>query len=307
MSTLQAVHEVGSAVSIRDGEVELLRYTYEPDTPRLESPRPFAFPIRTRHGDDVALFRPHDHVWHKGLSWALPVVDDENFWGGPTYVHGRFYVQLENNGTQGHVGKADVDVDDEGVRIAHDLSWTTQSGECWFLERRTLTARILSDDAWMLTWDTAMTNTRGADISIGSPTTRGRENAGYGGLFWRGPRSFTDGTLVTPNGTGSGSEVRGEPHPWMGFAGRHDITDAESVVVMVDDAQNPCHPPQWFARSEEFAALNPAPFFSEELLVPAEETVRFRYGVAFASGGAGDAGALAEKITRALRPTEVPT
>jgi hypothetical protein len=61
----------------------------------------------------------------------------------------------------------------------------------------------------------------------------------------------------------------------MGFAGRHDETDAHSPVLMVDDAANPSHPPQWFARTEEFACLSPAPFFSEELTVEDGATVRF--------------------------------
>ncbi len=39
-------------------------------------------------GDTVPLFRPHDHVWHKGIAWSLPHVGEHNFWGGPTYVHG---------------------------------------------------------------------------------------------------------------------------------------------------------------------------------------------------------------------------
>ena len=50
----------------------------------------------------VSLFRPHDHVWHKGIAWSLPHVGEHNFWGGPTYVHGSFYVQLENNGSAVH-------------------------------------------------------------------------------------------------------------------------------------------------------------------------------------------------------------
>ena len=47
-------------------------------------------------------FRPHDHVWHKGIAWSLPHVGEHNFWGGPTYVHGQGYVQLENNGSAVH-------------------------------------------------------------------------------------------------------------------------------------------------------------------------------------------------------------
>lgn len=300
MTGLRLVHDIGTGIAVRDGDVELLRYTYQPDTPQLESPKPFIHPIRTRAGRLASLFRPHDHVWHKGIAWSLPVVDDENFWGGPTYVHGQFYVQLDNDGTQQHVGVDAAERDGDAVTFAHRLEWITQGGTRMFTERRRLIVRVLSDDAWALTVETAMTNVTDASISIGSPTTRGRENAGYGGLFWRGPRSFTGGLLVTATGTGSGSDVRGQRHEWMAFAGRHDVDDASSVVVMVDHVENPHHPPQWFARSEEFAALNPAPFFSEELAIAPGETVVFRYGVGIADAEAEDAASLADAVRDAL-------
>ena len=91
-------------------------------------------------------------------------------------------------------------------------------------------------------------------LAFGSPTTKGRDNAGYGGLFWRGPRSFTGGLLVAPTGAG-GDELRGSRAEWFAFQGRHDETGAHSTVVIVDDRDNPRHPPQWFARTEEFACL----------------------------------------------------
>ena len=97
------VHDDGDgAITVRDGDVELFHYVYIPDSPQLESPKPYLHPIRTRAGNLVSLFRPHDHVWHKGIAWSLPVVGEENFWGGPTYVHGQFYVQLPNDGSQVH-------------------------------------------------------------------------------------------------------------------------------------------------------------------------------------------------------------
>ena len=185
-------------------------------------------------------------------------------------------------------------------RFVHDLEWITETGARLFTERRAVGARVLGDDSWVLTVETAMTNVSASDIALGSPTTKGRDNAGYGGLFWRGPRSFTGGTLVTASGTGSGSDVRGQRHEWMGFAGRQDEVDASSLIVMVDDAANPHHPPQWFARSEEFACLNPAPFFSEELVVPPADTVGFRYGVGIADAEAGAAAALADDVRDVL-------
>jgi hypothetical protein len=287
-------------VRVADGEVALFHYVYEPGTPQLESPKPYLHPIRTRAGRLVSLFRPWDHVWHKGLSWSLPVVADENFWGGPTFVKGRGYVQLPNNGAQQHRRVQECTMADGVASFAHALEWITQQGRVMFDEERRLTARVLDDALWGLTFETRMTNVTDSDISIGSPTTRGRENAGYGGLFWRGPRSFTDGTLVTADGTGSGDEVRGQRHAWMGFAGRHDVVDASSLVVMVDAADNPAHVPQWFARSREFAALNPAPFFSEELIVPAGGTVAFRYAVGIADAGAPEAGRIAARVGEML-------
>lgn len=286
-----------SAISVFDEDVELFRYVIRPDTVQLESPKPYLDPIRTRAGRVVSLFRPWDHVWHKGLAWSLPVVDDENFWGGPTYVRGQGYVQLPNDGTQHNLDATSTVVEGGVVTFAHDLDWISQAGRRMFTEDRTLTARVVDRTTWALTFETAMTNVTDATIAIGSPTTRGRENAGYGGLFWRGPRSFTDGRVVTGDGTATGSEVRGQRHAWMGFEGRHDVTDDTSLIVMADAEDNPHHPPQWFARSEEYAALNPAPFFSEEVQVSAGETVRFRYAVGIADAEAADA----PRIAGALR------
>ncbi|MDQ0963303.1 hypothetical protein QFZ66_007181 [Streptomyces sp. B4I13] len=299
MSTLDIRHDLGASVTVRDGDTELFCYVYRPDTVQLESPKPYVHPLRTRAGKVVSLFRPHDHVWHKGIAWSLPHVGEENFWGGPTYIHGRFYVQLANNGTQAHRRIAAMNRDADTATFAHDLDWITQSGTLFFTERRTLRAHLIAPDAWALTFETQMTNVSGTDVAMGSPTTKGRENAGYGGLFWRGPRSFTGGEFVTAEGLG-GDEVRGRRMPWMAFAGRHDETDAESLVLMVDDAANPNHPPQWFARTEEFACLNPAPFFSQELTIEQGSTVRFRYGVGIADADASAAPALAEAVREVL-------
>ena len=293
-----AIRRTDAGITVTDGAVELLHYTVAPATAQLEAPKPYLDPIRTREGRLVSLLRPWDHVWHKGIAWSLPVVGDENFWGGPTYVTGEGYVQLPNDGTQRHRRVTACQVADGVAIFSHELDWISESGVRMFTEQRTLTARIIDHASWALTFRTTMTNVTGASIALGSPTTRGRENAGYGGLFWRGPRSFTGGKLVTPRGTGTGEEVRGQRHAWMGYEGRHDVVDATSLVVMVDSAVNPHHPPQWFARSEEFAALNPAPFFSRELTVEAGAAVSFGYAVGIADATAE----AAADVAAALQP-----
>ncbi|NRG43025.1 PmoA family protein [Rathayibacter sp. VKM Ac-2835] len=294
MNQLRLEHVIDSHLTVFDGAVALLRYVYRPDTPTLESPKPYLHPLRTRGDQVVSLFRPHDHVWHKGIAWSLPHLGEENFWGGPTYVHGRFYVQLPNNGEQKHRTISDITAGEEAL-FAHELEWIAQDGRMLVSEHRSIRAVLLDDDAWMLQFSTAMTNVSGEAISIGSPTTKGRENAGYGGLFWRGPRSFTGGRLVSATSTG-GDELRGGHHEWLGFSGQHDESGASSTVLIVDHHENPRHPPQWFGRSEDFACLNPAPFFSEELDFAADSTIRFRYGIGISDSGAEGAHALADRV-----------
>ncbi|MDI1460831.1 PmoA family protein [Catellatospora sp. KI3] len=301
---LHVDHALGRDVTVSTGDRPLFTYTYRPDTVRLESPKPYLHPIRTLAGDVVSLFRPHDHVWHKGIAWSLPHVGEHNFWGGPTYVHGSFYVQLDNNGSAVHREMTDLSAAAGRADIGHRLDWISQDGEAVIDEHRALTATVLDGTSWVLTFQTAMTNVSGATLDIGSPTTKGRDNAGYGGLFWRGPRSFTGGTVQSPAGTGA-DDLRGSRADWFAFRGRHDETGRASTIVMVDDAGNPHHPPQWFTRSEEFACLCPAPFFSEELALDAGQTVTFRYAVLVASGDHGDDGttALADQARSALART----
>jgi hypothetical protein len=288
------VDERDDRVLLTANDTVLAEYVHRPTDVQLESPRPYFSPIRTLGGEVVSLFRPHDHVWHKGITWSLPVVGDENFWGGPTFVSGQGYVQLPNNGTQQHrsfTERADASADAAApARLVETLDWVTEAGETVFEEERTIAATILdaqttgaASGAWLLGFETRMRNITDRPIPIGSPTTRGRENAGYGGLFWRGPRSFTGGAVLAP-GVAGGDELRGIRAPWMGFSGRHDGSGGASTIVMVDDPGNVQHPPQWFARSEEFACLCPAPFFSEEHTVEPGATMVLRYGVVVADG-----------------------
>ena len=63
----------------------------------------------------------------------------------------------------------------------------TQAGEEWIAEERTISVFDVDVTAgsWALEYGMALTNISGEALHIGSPTTAGRPNAGYGGLFWR--------------------------------------------------------------------------------------------------------------------------
>lgn len=299
--TALAVH-LAPAPGVSGAGTELLRYVYRPTDVQLESPRPYFHPIRTAQGDLVSLYRPHDHVWHKGIAWSLPNVGPHNFWGGPTFVKGEGYVQLDNDGSMVHEGFTAERVEDDGVFVTESLAWFTQAGERVVKEMRSFSVTLAdpadpdagADPAWVLSFSSTMTNISGGDLPIGSPTTNGRENAGYGGLFWRGPRSFTGGTILAPDFAG-GEEIRGQRAPWMGFTGTHDESARQSTLVMVDDPTNPRGPaspgqdPEWFARNEWFACVCATPFFSEEIPFASQDSLTFRYAVVVADGGADPA------------------
>lgn len=267
----------GVVVAATHGGVELCRYVYRPPEPAIESPRPYFHPVRTLTGDEVSIYRPHDHVWHKGISWSLPHVGGQNFWGGPTFVRDRGYVQLDNNGTTAHRSLTMA-----GDTVVEQLDWLTSDGSLWFRENRSWRVSIV-DGGWALAFTTAMTNVSADTIPIGSPTTAGRPDAGYGGLMWRGPRSFTGGEVIAPTGAG-GDELMGTRAPWLAFRGRHDGNSRTSTLVFVDAPTNPGHPVEWFVRSTPFACVCPAPFFSAEVPVAPEETLTLTYGVIIADG-----------------------
>jgi len=286
-------------MSLRHGEnevtaladdLELFRYVFRPGDAQLESPRPFFHPVRTLRGDLVTIYRPHDHVWHKGVALSLPHVGTENFWGGPTFRNGA-YVQVHNDGAIRHDGFDAAVAKDDVVRLDERLTWVTESGQTPLTERRRIAATVLpdagadadADAVWLLAFETTLVNVSGVEIVIGSPTTAGRPDAGYGGLFWRGPRSFTGGTVVTPDDTG-GDELMGTRAPWLAFAGRHDEHERSSTLVFCDSPANFSYQSQWFVRSTPFAAVCPAPFFDTEFLFAPRAALTLRYDIAVTDG-----------------------
>ncbi|TNC26490.1 DUF6807 domain-containing protein [Amycolatopsis alkalitolerans] len=279
---LSLVHEQNKALTVRWHDVDLFRYVYRPWEPQLEAPKPYFHPLRTLSGDLVSLYRPHDHVWHKGISWSLCHVGTENFWGGPTYVRGEGYRQLDNDGTQKHTGFSRLDSGTDQVEVTEELEWVAQAGQLMFTEVRRFSVKAHPDlGAWQLAYSSEMRNTTRDTVAFGSPTTNGREAAGYSGLFWRGPRSFSGGFVVTPDGTG-GDEMMGCTAPWLGFVGRHDGAGVGSTVVFSDHPSNYCYPTKWFVRAGMYAVVCPAPFYDTEREMPPGETLSLRYDVLIA-------------------------
>ncbi|RSM75974.1 oxidoreductase [Kibdelosporangium aridum] len=259
-------------LTLRVRDVELFRYTYRPDTPAFECPCPSFHPLRTLDGDVVTGNRPHDHRWHKGLAMTASHLSGENFWGGVSWVTGEGYQVLPNVGSLVH-----RTFDGPGIE---QIDWITAAGEKWISERRQISYGVGSDFWWLdLTFE--LRNVRGAVLEFGSPTVFGREQAGYCGFFWRGPRSFTGGTVLAADGQ-SGPELMGGRAGWLAFVGEHDEVDRKSTLLFIGDPANPDF--RWFVRTEPFAVVNPSMAFYEELVLPPDETLKLRYRLLIGNG-----------------------
>lgn len=295
--TTQTVHthalsytDDGSSLTFTLGNQGIATYTYQPTDEQYESPRPFFHPLTTLEGDEVTISRPWDHVWHKGLSWALPNVGEHNFWGGATYTRQTGYSNLNNNGAMNHRAFTSIEDSGVGITVAETLLWSAQpagpgqDGAPLINEQRRFSLQLLpAGNAYAILFETTMDNVSGNQIDIGSPTTEGRDNAGYGGLFWRGPRSFTGGEFRSENGTGA-DEFMGTRSPWIAFTGQHDVTCRKSSILFVEDQANPGASNQWFARSSMFACLGSAPFFSEVVPLKEGAPLTYRYAVVISDG-----------------------
>ena len=90
------------AVTATVDDSEIGTYVFAPDAVASESPKPYWHPLRALDGGLVTGYRPWDHRWHKGLQMTWTHLSGQNFWGGPTYVHGEGYVMRDNAGRMRH-------------------------------------------------------------------------------------------------------------------------------------------------------------------------------------------------------------
>ncbi|MFC4586836.1 DUF6807 domain-containing protein [Sphaerisporangium corydalis] len=264
------LEDTGTELVARDGATELMRYVYRPESSVYEGPKPYAHPLRTLAGDVVSAYRPNDHRWHKGLQMTASHLSGQNFWGGASYVRELGgYTDLPNVGAMRH---------EEFTGPGRErLSWHTQGGEHWVDEVREMAVDV-EDDHWTLGLSTSMTNVRGEPLLFGSPTTHGRPMAGYSGLFWRGPRSFTGGLVIAEGGQG-GPEMMGRTASWLAYVGEHDEVDRSSTLLFVAAPGT-----TWFVRTTPFAAVNPSLAFRQEVELPPGATWSHRYRVVVADG-----------------------
>jgi hypothetical protein len=285
---ITVTHRFGDHVAVEAGGVQLMSYVYKPDPVAYESRKPYTHPLRTLRGRRVSGYRPADHRWHKGLQMTSSHLSGQNFWGGHTYVPGDWYQDLPDRiGSMRHDGFADFTVGGDRLTITERLTWVANSGEEWARERRDIVVHSVEPDegAWAIDWAIDLTNIRDTPLEFGSPTTAGREMAGYTGLHWRGPREFSGGHILGPGDLG-GEEMMGKQAPWLAFVGEHDDVDAHSTLVFAHAPENEAaiHESHWFVRSRDTPTVAFSWAFFEAFALLPGESFAYRYRVVVADG-----------------------
>ncbi|MGH9209308.1 MAG: PmoA family protein [Acidimicrobiales bacterium] len=254
-------------------------------TDRRLSPRPFLHPVRTLGGTEVTDCMPDDHRWHLGLSVALQDVGGVNFWGGRTYVRQKGYVWRDDHGVQEHHAWQVLEPDS----CTEEVGWYAPDGRCLLAEERSFRAapcEVAGEPAWMLSVDFGLRNVSGAPLELGSPATNGRAGAGYGGLFWRLPRSASPPRVFTAEATGE-TAVHGSVTPWIAWtselvslsatyrAERHQNegpagSGTFTVALAAWPAQTSGRTDPWFVRVEGYPGMCSALAFAQPALLAAD-------------------------------------
>ncbi|WP_419999703.1 PmoA family protein [Streptomyces boninensis] len=292
---LSTVHTLGDRVTVTAGDTEILSYVYRPDPDPYEARKPYIHPLRTLAGNLVSGYRPNDHRWHKGLQMTASHLSGQNFWGGVCYLGPEQGYQRvpERVGSMRHDGFSAVDATGDRVALASDLTWVENGGAEWARERREVTVHSADAEAgsYAIDWSIHLTNVRadGEPLRFGSPTTAGREMAGYTGLQWRGARDFTGGQVLTPNGPAGDQDTMGTAAAdaqWVGFTAEHDDVDAHSTLLFEHAPENAeaIHASHWFVRSTPIPSVAFSWAFFEEFALPPGESFAYRYRVVVADG-----------------------
>ncbi|RNL85031.1 DUF6807 family protein [Halostreptopolyspora alba] len=210
------------------------------------SPRPYLHPVRTRGGVVVSEQLPEDHPHHLGVGLAIASVSEVNFWGGRTFVRDRGPMLLADHGRQDHLAW----LREEDTVLAQELSWLSPGGRELLREERGWVAHDVEPTAWALELVTRLRNTSGEELVIGSPATKGRPGAGYGGFFWRAPISTRAPRCFGPGIVGEGA-LHGSTAGWLAMA------SACGRWTLCFHQPGPKRDP-WFLRATEYPGVGTA-------------------------------------------------
>ena len=222
------------------------------------APRPYLHPILSKAGVVVTEAEPGDHPHHLGLSVAFSDVNETNFWGGSTYTVDHGPMHLANHGKQLPQGWQSTPGQEFG-----QVSWLSNDGGELAVEQRRIEYFAHPEPgSWSLSLSSVIVPAPGVQhLEVSSSAVKGRQGAGYGGIFWRFPRGSAEPIVLSDAGIGAHA-AHGSLSPWLSVS--MVIGDAPVSVVL---AQEPGRLLPWFIRAEGYLGAGPAVAWAEPTIV----------------------------------------
>jgi hypothetical protein len=233
--------------------------------------KPCFDPLRTPAGHNISLFQPVDHIWHRGLWFALKYVNGENFW--------EEYVPTDTSGTKYgrhfYTAPPTIDADADGRVCARgEVAWVSRvSDEQLITETRTIG---YADHGSWLTLDCSFSLLAHQDLHLDRHPFKGF--GGYSGLILRATRDWVETKITLADGTES-PRPTGQQAPWAALTGLFDgaFGGEPGGLAILDHPGNARHPSPWYGATGNVQYLNAAFVFHEPLDVPRGERLTLNY------------------------------
>lgn len=245
-------------VAWRAANGAVAEYRFDP-----ELPKPCVHPLTTPAGYVLSGFQMSDHIWHRGLWFAIKFINGVNFW--------------EENPPFGRQQTLNQPIcqftDQQGLVLSSELDWRAPEGETMLREKRQLIFQTLDRLTAAIEWCAQLTAVRGLVLDRTPYTTWG----GYGGLTFRASRMLHNVSFLLPDGQSVPGRA-GQSHPWLLMQGQVDgAKDLWVSVALIDHPSNPRSPSPWYARCDQATFMNAAFLFHEKMELAEGQTLRFRY------------------------------
>ncbi len=237
-------------------------------------PKPCFHPITTPRGHVITGFEMSDHLWHRGLWFAIKFINGDNFWE-----------ELAPFGVQESASEPACElISSTCARVTHRLEWRSDAAGVALHETRALVVNpgdATSDGVGVIDWTSELHATRDLLLDRTPYTTWG----GYGGMTFRGSRELHDVNYLLPNGE-TVDEVIGRPHEWVVLQATMDAGHAQRVSIgMIDHPDNPRGPTPWYCRSGNgYTLMNAAFLFHAPMELAQGQSIRLRYRIAYRDG-----------------------
>lgn len=264
------------SLSLMNGEEVIWRLNYD-----KSEDKPYFYPLRTLSGIDLALQRPADHPWHRGLWFSWKTINELNYWEeDPETGLAPGRTIIENVETK--LGE------DYSADVEFQIAYGPNKDQTLILEKRKVT--ISSPDSegnYHIDWSlhfAAQENNIFLDRVV--PLKHGGVSwGGYAGLGFRADDLELDSIRYIDSNGWSRSESLtgyGKGANWMDMTGVAKTSDGKAVgLAIFDHPSNPRHPSPWYIwyQKGEHAFFMPAFLYDKPYKLPAGESFTLRYRV----------------------------